>query len=171
MAAKKYDKELHDEIVKLSKLGHKQVEIAKLVGIAEATLSTWLNHEYPELGKDVKKARRQTYEIVVDKLLQACLGSTYEESTTTLNPNGTTKEKRINKKVKLPSLAAIIFFLTNRASDMWSRKDHVDIIISKNEDSFDIEKVLKQMSNDERDKFLILLDKIKRKNTEADKLE
>lgn len=105
-------------------------EIAKNCGVAECTFSTYKN-KYPELCEVLKTGKNDAIAQVENALHLRAIGFDYDEvivikkkivlgkGTDDDGSNGTTIERKIIKKKVLPDVAAIIFYLKNRAWEHW----------------------------------------------------
>lgn len=110
-------------------------EMGKFWGVSATTVSNWVK-EYPEFAASIRNGR-DAWNVgqVEQSLLKRALGVEYEEVQTeqisykVKTANGTelipaTKEIR-TKKMVMPDVAAIIFYLKNRAPERW--RDRMDI--------------------------------------------
>lgn len=95
-------------------------QIAKNVGVAEATFNRW-KKKHESIRSVLKKGKRPVDFEVENKLLQRAMGYDYEETETFIEEyNGKKKTKiRKIKKHAPPDTAAMIFWLKNRKPDQW----------------------------------------------------
>ena len=99
-------------------------QIAKNLGINPDTLYRY-KRQYSELSEALKKGKEVSDYEVENALFKRAIGFTYSEITTEILPDGTTREKVI-EKTALPDTTAQIFWLKNRRPDKWRDKQHVE---------------------------------------------
>lgn len=102
-------------------------QIAKNIGINEATLYDWIK-KYPDIDKALKKGEEVCIFEVENALYKAAIGYDVVETEQieTEMPDGTmTTQKRAKKRHVPPSVGAICFILKNRRSSKWQDKPTV----------------------------------------------
>ena len=108
-------------------------EIAKSMGINQGTLYVWQD-EHPEIRETIKKGRLLSLEVIENALFKKATGTTVVEETEEFNgeivdgkpTNGTVKKRKVVRHVP-PDTGAAIFYLKNRAPDLWSDHRSVDV--------------------------------------------
>jgi hypothetical protein len=127
MAKLKYDDTFPLRAEDMARKGLIDKQIAKNLGISEATLYDY-QKKYPEFLKALKRGKAPVDVEVENALLKRALGFEYEEIHTEYRlPLGETKvdEKarpnliRRIKKIVIPDTTACIFWLKNRRKDVW----------------------------------------------------
>lgn len=102
-------------------------QVAKNIGINQATLYDWLNR-FDEFAKAYKKGTEvSTYEVENALYKSACgYDVTEAETVTTISPDGS-EVKQVRKRLRHipPNVGAICFILKNRRSDKWRDKQVV----------------------------------------------
>lgn len=131
----KYDPDKTPQRIKeLAKAGGRDVDIAKALGIAKATLNNW-KHIHPEIMDSLKEGKDDVDDKVVCALLKNALGYKVCETKRFYRPlfasNGDPVIGKDGKQVKAlireeatekdvqPSTVAQIFWLKNRRPDDW----------------------------------------------------
>ncbi len=126
MRKPKYDSAYHvEQISELTRKGHTDKDIAKILGIHESTLYDWRN-KYPELSEAVAQSRRaRSQKHCIPKMMKRAKGYQYREKYYARDPE-TGKMKLVKEIVKHmpPDVAALKFFLTH---DLEEYKDSVKI--------------------------------------------
>jgi len=154
MAAKqsKYNKKTVERICKLiSKDSYTIAEVCAMVGISERCYYDWQANN-AEFADAIKKARDQFDETLIKEAKESLrkLVSGYEVEETKVvytdaNGKPKIKEKTSVKKHFQPNTAAVIFTLTNKASDEYKNrqnteltgKDGKDLINTKSDEELD----------------------------------
>lgn len=98
-------------------------EIAANIGVREQTLYDWVE-KFPEFSESIKKGRARSIEAIENALFRNAVGDSYEVTEVTeTGADGAPRTKVTRKRVK-PDTTAQIFYLKNRAPELWSdRKD------------------------------------------------
>lgn len=120
----KYSAEAHPLIAQmLARDGLSEQQIADEMKISRSTLSLWKKH--PEFADALCAGKQEACAKVENALFKSCVGyfETDVVQTQSTNKKGEVimKETR-HKRFIQPSIAAQIFFLTNKAPDKWKSK-------------------------------------------------
>lgn len=98
-------------------------QIANNIEISQTTFYDWLKR-FPEFAKAIKRGKRPVDFEVENALHKSAVGYEYEEVQTLVEslPNGTKRQKvvKVTKHVP-PNPTSIIFWLSNRKPEYWSR--------------------------------------------------
>lgn len=135
----KYSKKIVDRICSLiSKDSYTVAEICELSGIAISTFYEW-QEKKPEFSEALEKARDQLDQILVkeakNSLRKLVTGYTVDETKTVYEPSKKDeinvkpkiKEQTIVKKHFQPSVPAVIFTLTNKASNEYKNRQNTEL--------------------------------------------
>ena len=97
-------------------------QIAKNMGISYSTFREW-KKRYSALSAALKKGKAPVDFEVENALLKRAIGFEYEETETIIEEIDGKQKKRIKKikKVALPEISAIIFWLKNRKPEQWRK--------------------------------------------------
>lgn len=117
----KYNDKIAASIVKLSKKGKTDEEIADIVGISARTFRYWKG-KYPEFISDLKDAKLEADSLVEASLYRRATGYYHEEEKIYIIKDKITRVKVM--KHYPPDTAAGIFWLKNRQPKVW-RDSHV----------------------------------------------
>lgn len=144
----KYNSTIPAKVKKLAALGARDKDIAKSLGISEATLNTW-KQKYPELLESLRAGKKGVDQHVVCSLLKSALGYSVTETKRFYKPlfssNGDPVIGNDGKQVKAlireevtekevpASYTAQIFWLKNRRPDQWRVGVQEDFEKSKGE--------------------------------------
>jgi hypothetical protein len=115
----KYKPEYAEQAYKLCLLGITGSELVDFFGVSPDTFSKW-QVRYKELDKAVKEGMQLADAAVAERLYQKAIGFSHE-SATTYNEDGT--PGKVTCKHYPPDTAAAIFWLKNRQSDKWGKKE------------------------------------------------
>lgn len=120
-----------DELKNWTHSGMIEVDMAKKLGISEATFSNYKN-KYPELTNLLSEAKIIPDQQVEDSLFKRAIGYSYEEVTNEamLNPQTMKYELEVTKVVTkhvAPDVTAQIFWLKNRRPDKWRDKQEMQL--------------------------------------------
>jgi len=143
----KYQEYMIEEVFKLARLGHTNVEIQEFFGISPTTWYKWTKL-YPELSQALWRGREADAIKIVDSLHKQALGYVVEETQREyyVDKEGNKKlkvERKINKHV-LPSAKAGMYLLKVRFPNKWSEtirtesKSQIDVNITKKVDLSDL---------------------------------
>ena len=121
-----YDPDYHIELIaELTRKGHTDKDIAKIIGIHESTLYDWRN-KYPELSEAVVRARRsRSQKHCLPKMMKRAKGYQYREKYYARDPE--TGNMRLVKEIVKhmpPDVAALKFFISH---DLEEYKESVKI--------------------------------------------
>lgn len=135
----KYSKKIVERICSLiEKDSYTIVEICDAVGISKETYYTW-QETHSDFSDAIKKAKDTFDELLVkeakNSLRKLVTGYTVDETKTVYEPATKTdltakpkiKEQTITKKHYQPSVPAVIFTLTNKASDEYKNRQHAEL--------------------------------------------
>jgi hypothetical protein len=135
----KYNKKIVKRICDLiRKDSYTIAEICSLSGIHIDTYYDWKNNK-PDFSEALEKARGEFDEILVkeakNSLRKLITGYTVDETKTVYEPSSKTdqaakpkiKEQTITKKHYQPSVPAVIFALTNKASDEYQNRQNTEL--------------------------------------------
>ena len=118
MPVGKYDAQRHpDAIAALARRGLTQEQVAHDIGISWRTLTTW-KKRYVAVDQALKEGKVIADGQVEGALYRRACGYTYTEKKTTEFPDGSQRIETTRKEVA-PDTTAIIFWLKNRAPDVW----------------------------------------------------
>ena len=97
-------------------------QIAKNIGISAKTLYEWIKR-FSEIGDALKKGKAPVDFEVENALLKRALGFEFEETETIIEEIDGVCKKRVKKikKMALPEVSAIIFWLKNRKPKHWRK--------------------------------------------------
>lgn len=141
-----FDSKLLHLINVLAKSGKKEVEISRILGISQNTL-THYKKQYEELKRAIKAGKAEYDEIsnnaVERSLFARATGYTYEESTV----DSTGKKQMVQRHVP-PDINAIKFWLKNRKSSDWKETQDVNHGVAPSA-HFLIAQSLKELDDDE----------------------
>lgn len=144
-----YNPEFHPKKAgELALMGKTDIEIAKALGISEATLNKWKS-QYPEFIESLKDNKDVVDAGVVNSLLQRANGYEYTEISEKEDPEKGLIRTTTIKKVA-PDVTAQIFWLKNRQPRDWRDKHEQEITGKeggpvKVEMKLDIEKEVKKL--------------------------
>jgi transposase-like protein len=114
----KYDAQRHpDAIAALARRGLTQEQVAHDIGISWRTLTTW-KKRYVAVDQALKEGKVIADGQVEKALYRRACGYTYTEKKVIRFPDGTNRSEITEKEVA-PDTTAIIFWLKNRAPDVW----------------------------------------------------
>ena len=114
----KYDPARHpDAIAALARRGLTQEQVAHDIGISWRTLTTW-KKRYVAVDQALKEGKVIADGQVEKALYRRACGYTYTEKKVIRFPDGTNRSEITEKEVA-PDTTAIIFWLKNRAPDVW----------------------------------------------------
>lgn len=122
-------------IAGLSRRGITESEIAKHCGVAVSSFQLYKT-QYPELSEALKNARLSADLKVENALFRKAVGYEYEEVTTEYVDNSRNgqngKQKKVTKVKKLipGDTTAQIFWLKNRAPELWNDRREIDAHVS-----------------------------------------
>lgn len=129
-----------DEVFKLARFGHTNVEICQFFGVSQSTWVKWMRL-YPELQSALYKGREEDGQKIVDSLHKQALGYEVEEIQKEyfFNKDGVKTLKCERKVIKnvLPSAKAGMYLLKVRFPNKWSEtiktenKSTIDINVNK----------------------------------------
>ena len=118
MPVGKYDAQRHpDAIAALARRGLTQEQVAHDIGISWRTLTTW-KKRYVAVDQALKEGKVIADGQVEKALYRRACGYTYTEKKVIRFPDGTNRSEITEKEVA-PDTTAIIFWLKNRAPDVW----------------------------------------------------
>jgi len=140
MARSKWEDDFPERAFSFLQKGHIELELAKHLGISEATLNDYKN-KYPEFLKAIKEGKRKTDDEVENALLKRALGYTYIEETREpvlikKKIGGRHKKISLSEEMILtktvtkniaPDVTACIFWLKNRRPDQWRDRKQIDL--------------------------------------------
>ena len=114
-------------VYELAKKGCSEVEIAKVLRISPKTLQINKRHFLPSIKKGRREGDPKNIKDVENALLKICKGYGYDEVhiETRDTPDGITDVKRTVTKQVCPNVAAIVFYLCNRASEKWKNTQKI----------------------------------------------
>lgn len=119
MAKSKYTKELREKAFTLAEKGCTDLEIIEGLGIGKNTFYNYLK-KHEDFQDGIKKARENPVSEVEASLFKKAVGYDVTEVTEYKNKEGTV-EKVVTKTKHIPGdVAAMIFFLTNKAPEKWA---------------------------------------------------
>lgn len=135
----KYNKKIVDRICALIESDSFTIaEICEKAGIAISTYYEWIDTK-TEFSEAIEKAKDRFDEILVKEakasLRKLVTGYTVDETKTVYEPASKTdsaakpkiKEQTITKKHFQPSVPAVIFALTNKASEEYKNRQHAEL--------------------------------------------
>jgi transposase-like protein len=135
----KYNKKIVDKICELIESDSYTIaEICEKVGIHKDTYYEWIKNK-ADFTDSIEKARQRFDEILVkeakNSLRKLVNGYTVDETKTVYEPTSKTdstakpkiKEQTITKKHFQPSVPAVIFALTNKASEEYKNRQHAEL--------------------------------------------
>ena len=134
MAKKKYNDDFPLMAEDFARRGMIDEVIAKNLGIATCTFYVYLN-KYKEFSDAIKRGKAPVDVEVENKLLKRARGFEYEEVMVEYKP-GKDDDKvekakptiiKKTKKMVIPDVAAIIFWLKNRRPDIWKEKHEHEV--------------------------------------------
>lgn len=99
-------------------------EIYTRLGISETSFYKY-KRKHAEFAEALKRGKEVVDTEVENALLKRALGFTYEETTTEIADDGTTKTKTVTKQA-LPDNTSMVFWLKNRMPELWRDKTHVE---------------------------------------------
>lgn len=99
-------------------------QLSHNMGINHSTLFDW-QKRFPQLSEAIKNGRRVKDYEVENSMLQRATGYQYEEDVYERNDDGELVITKRIVKSQAPDVAAQIFWLKNRQSDIW--KDKVEV--------------------------------------------
>lgn len=135
----------------LARDGLTDVEIAGKMGIAECTLYEWCNR-FPQIAEALKKGKAPVDTLVENTLLKRAMGFETEEITEEriFNAASGKFEMTVTKKVRklvLPDVTAMIFWLKNRKPAAWRDKPE-----SEDHDNDQVRMFIEALKHDKADR-------------------
>ena len=126
MAKSKYNKELREKAFALAEKGCTDKEIIKGLQIGKNTFYNYLK-KHEDFKDAIKKAREVPVEDVEASLFQKAIGYEITEVTEYKDKEDNTIKQVTKTKHVPPDVAAIIFYLTNKAPEKWvnSQRTHL----------------------------------------------
>ncbi len=116
----KYDPDIHiKQVYELALLGATDVQIAKVLGIAESTLNKW-KLEHPQFSESLNDGKDKADAEIAQALFHRAKGYSHAEDKI-FNNNGEPLVVPTTKHYP-PDPTAIIFWLKNRQSGSWRDK-------------------------------------------------
>ena len=120
-----YNPDIHPKKAgELALMGKTDIEIAKALGVSEATLNKWKS-QYPEFIESLKDNKDIVDAGVVKSLLQRANGYEYTEKSVKEDPERGTITTTTVKQVA-PDVTAQIFWLKNRQPRDWRDKHDLE---------------------------------------------
>ena len=114
-----YDQKRHPVLANaLARNGYTEEQMAKFLGISNATFATW-KKRHPEFLEALKTSKDEVDFQVENSLLKRALGFEYEETEITGGKDGKPVKVKKTKKVVAPDTTACIFWLKNRQKERW----------------------------------------------------
>jgi len=118
----KYQPEYVNQVVKLCRLGATDKAIADFFEVNEDTINEW-KKRHPEFSEALKRGKLQADAEVADKLFQRATGYSHPDVDIKVISGKIRKTKLI--KHYPPDTTAAIFWLKNRAKEIWREKQHI----------------------------------------------
>jgi len=149
-----------------AKKGLNYKELAETVGVSLATFRRNLDTFLPLIKKGREEGDPETLKQVKSALVKRAVGFEYTEQTiekkkSALSDTGIVIMEKATKKYVVPNVAAIIFFLCNRAKEDWRNVSQVDHNISEDDAAFEL--MLKNATPAER-KIIAKFFKVKKED-------
>lgn len=120
----KYNKDINDQVYKLSLLGLNDKQMSDVIDISESTFNKW-KHDYPEFSESVKRGKTKADADVAVSFRKKAIGYQYTETHSELRDGAMIVTKEIIKEVQ-PDAGAALNWLKNRQSEHWRDKQEVE---------------------------------------------
>jgi hypothetical protein len=116
----KFSPSVMETALKLYRLGHTDIEVARFLDVAEKTIYNW-QKDYPAFLQAIKDAKVAWDSRVERKLAERAMGYSHEAVKIFCNKDGEITEARYTEHYP-PDTVAGIFWLCNRQPDRWKQK-------------------------------------------------
>lgn len=116
-----YTEKMADQVFEMSLLGLTDAQMAKVLGICEATFNNY-KHEHPKFLESLTRGREQADAKVARAMYQRALGSTIYEEALTRDGLVVTLKKELP-----PDTAAAKHWLANRQRALWANNGETTI--------------------------------------------
>lgn len=127
----KYDVSFNDLAFNYGLLGAKDEDIARFLGVDEATINRW-KHKYPDFCESLKNGREGSLQKVVRSQFERATGYKYQETKEVYETDEKGVQVLVKKEVvtkqQAPDVGAQCFILKNRAKKYgWADKHELDL--------------------------------------------
>lgn len=128
-------------------------QIAEKLGVSVSSFCLYLN-KYSEFSEALARGREPVNIKVENALLKRCLGFEVREQHLETDSEGNVVKQTVKTKHFEPDISAIKFWLVNRRPKKWSDKQKLEAEIEDTTERNIAEKLIENMSFEEREKFL-----------------
>jgi len=127
----KYNEYVHDIILNLYRAGKTDEDIAGYVGVTARTVMAWRQNK-PEFLQAVRESKVSANAMVEKSLFQKAMGYTIKETKVFFDAkSGEVVEHIVDKHIP-PDNTAMIWWLKNRAPDLWRDKIEIEANVNVN---------------------------------------
>ena len=120
----KYNKDINEQVYKLSLLGLTDKQMADVLGISKSTFNKWKD-DYPEFSDSVTRGKTKADADVAVSFRKKAIGYQYTETHSELRDGDMIVTKEIIKEVQ-PDAGAALNWLKNRQPQHWRDKQEVE---------------------------------------------
>jgi len=113
-----------EKVELLASMGLTEVQIAKVFGVCEATISNY-KIKWPDFLEAIKSGKEVSDDQVVKSLFHRACGYTHPETKVFCNSDGDVTQVDVTKQYP-PDPTSMIFWLKNRRPDLWRDKQEVE---------------------------------------------